>query len=452
MRQQYKRQSFAAWSFWLTLLVGGTLYGASHFDWFDIAWPWSSPPGPAVAQTTPAEASAHPLPPDGQIEVSPNAVGPQSEPPPEVDDAPPPKHESMKSAKARLMVQHAEDSPPKLRANPTTPSSVEPASIDDVDMTRPRFSATSDTSSAPPPQKPALQAQSEPAAQSPVRRAAAPSMPSDVAPASHTVEESAQSSSPGPTASADAASTTAATGSGMSSSTIDPDLANRLKTIDGLLEGDDVLRAHRELSTIYWSKPGWRSAIQQRIEKTANAIYFDPRLHFVEPYIVNPNDQFAQIAKRYNVPWQYLAKLNRIDDPRRLRTGRKLKVIQGPFSAIVEAGSFLMTIHAYGYFVRAYPIGIGKDATTPLGKFAVLNKVVKPQYTDPHGRVLDPDDPQNPLGPRWLDLGNSYGIHGTIDPGSIGKAESRGCIRMRNQDVTEVFDMLNVGSEITIRP
>jgi lipoprotein-anchoring transpeptidase ErfK/SrfK len=66
--------------------------------------------------------------------------------------------------------------------------------------------------------------------------------------------------------------------------------------------------------------------------------------------------------------------------------------------------------------------------------------------------VIDGDDPQNPLGPRWLDLGNSYGIHGTIDPASIGKAESRGCIRMRNQDVKEVFDMLGVGSEVTIRP
>jgi L,D-transpeptidase ErfK/SrfK len=446
MRQQYKRQSFATWAFWLTLLVGGTLYGASHFDWFDIAWPrLTSAQGPAVAQaTTPADPSAHPLPPNGQIEVT-NSVGPQSEPPPEVEDAPPPtKHESMKSAKARLMVQRAEDTAPKLRSNPTTPSSVEPASIDDVEMTRPKFSAPSDPSSTPPPQKPTLQAQSEPtpesAAEPPVRQAAAPSMPSDVAPASHTVEESAQPAAPNST-------TPAAT-----APAVDPELATRLKTIDGFLEADDILRAHRELSTIYWSKPGWRSAIQQRIEKTANAIYFDPRLHFVEPYIVSPNDQIAQLAKRYNIPWQYLAKLNRIDDPKKLRPGRKLKVIQGPFSAIVEAGSFLMTIHAYGYFVRAYPIGIGKDSSTPLGKLAVLNKVVKPQYTDPHGRVIDPDDPQNPLGPRWLDLGNSYGIHGTIDPGSIGKAESRGCIRMRNEDVTEVFDMLNVGSEVTIRP
>jgi hypothetical protein len=417
MRQQYKRQSFAAWAFWLALLVGGTLYGASRFDWLDFAWLHLPATGaPTVAQTTPGTESApHPLPPDGQIQVAPNAVGAQSEPPPEIDDTPPASRASAASTKARLMVQRAEETAPQLRANSTTSSSVEPANIDDVDMRRPRFNVAAEASATPStPQKPALLPETHKSA---------------VVPASQTVEEPMTSEA----------------------TAIDPQLATRLKAIDALLQADDVLRAHRELSTLYWSKPGWRSSILQRIEKTANAIYFDPRLHFIEPYIIKPNDQLVPIAKRYNVPWQYLAKLNRID-PKQLRPAKKLKVMQGPFSAIVESSSFLLTIHAYGYFVRAYPIGIGRDSTTPIGKFAVLNKVTQPQYTDPRGHVVDADDPQNPLGPRWLDLGNSYGIHGTIDPASIGKAESRGCIRMRNEDVLEVFDMLGVGSEVTIRP
>src|SRR5580700_6043297 len=90
MRQQYKRQSFAAWAFWLTLLVGGTIYGASRFDWFDLSWmhlPSATPPAMAQA-TPPGEAGPHPLPPDGQIQITPSSVGPQSEPPPEADDSP----------------------------------------------------------------------------------------------------------------------------------------------------------------------------------------------------------------------------------------------------------------------------------------------------------------------------------------------------------------------------
>ena len=65
--------------------------------------------------------------------------------------------------------------------------------------------------------------------------------------------------------------------------------------------------------------------------------------------------------------------------------------------------------------------------------------------------MISGDDPANPLGERWIDLGESYGIHGTIDPDTIGKAASRGCIRMRAKDVIEVYDFLVKGSEVVIR-
>ena len=72
-------------------------------------------------------------------------------------------------------------------------------------------------------------------------------------------------------------------------------------------------------------------------------------------------------------------------------------------------------------------------------------------------------EPGYPLGKKgyWIGLEGTdqntrkfegYGIHGTIEPDSIGKAESRGCIRLTNEDVAEVYDLLGVGSEVVIRP
>ncbi|NOX57164.1 MAG: L,D-transpeptidase family protein [Planctomycetes bacterium] len=167
--------------------------------------------------------------------------------------------------------------------------------------------------------------------------------------------------------------------------------------------------------------------------------------------MIQPGDQLRKIAKKYKVTWQYLARLNRID-PRRIRAGQKLKVIRGPFSAFIDLSDFQLTVHLHGYYVKSYRVGIGKDGATPTGTFTVLNKVVNPQYTDPDGRVIDADDPANPLGERWIDLGDGYGIHGTIEPDSIGRAVSRGCIRMLNDDVAEVYDFLTVGSEVVIQP
>lgn len=230
----------------------------------------------------------------------------------------------------------------------------------------------------------------------------------------------------------------------------------RLAAIDADIAANRYLAAHKALSKLYWDEPQSRTAIQSRIDTTAKSIYFDPQPHYMTAYEVQPADQIRVFARNYNVPWEYLVRLNRISDPGRIQAGDKLKVIKGPFSAVVDLTDFSMTVHAHGYYVRRYPVGIGKDGTTPIGSFHVVSKLSNPTYYGPDA-VIGPDDPANPLGERWigLDDGNgqptSYGIHGTIEPGSIGKSESRGCVRLRNEDVAEVYDLLGVGSEVIIR-
>lgn len=222
------------------------------------------------------------------------------------------------------------------------------------------------------------------------------------------------------------------------------------RQIDALIEKGEIVTAHRELSTLYWSKPELKRSILPRIEKTAKVIYFDQQPHFVEPYLIQSGDKLERIAAKYQVPWQYLVAVNRVD-PRRIRVGQKLKVIKGPMAVFVDLSDFELTVHAHGFFVKRYAVGIGKEGASPIGKFSVLEKVEKPQYTDPHGKVTAGGAPTNPLGTHWIDIGNSFGIHGTIEPDSIGKAESRGCIRMRNEEVAEVYSFLVKGSEVVIR-
>ncbi len=228
------------------------------------------------------------------------------------------------------------------------------------------------------------------------------------------------------------------------------DLPALLEDYDAKVTAGEVLAAHRLLSQTYWKSPEVRSQIQERLDQSAKMIFFLPQPHFVEPYLIEPGDRLESIAAEYQVPWEYLSKVNRVD-PKRIQAGRRLKVIRGPFAAVVELADFSLTVHLQGYYVRRFPVGIGRDNASPIGKYAVLNKVVNPQYTDPDGRVIQGDDPANPLGERWIDLGNSYGIHGTTEPDSIGKAASRGCIRLNDADVIAVYDFLSVGSEVVIR-
>jgi lipoprotein-anchoring transpeptidase ErfK/SrfK len=113
-------------------------------------------------------------------------------------------------------------------------------------------------------------------------------------------------------------------------------------------------------------------------------------------------------------------------------------------------------------YVTTFPVGLGKDDSTPTGTFLVepQKKLKNPTYYSPRGEgVIDADDPKNPLGERWVGLTGidghaigkeSYGIHGTIDETSIGKMESMGCIRMHNADVEWVFDLMVEGKSLVI--
>jgi lipoprotein-anchoring transpeptidase ErfK/SrfK len=103
-----------------------------------------------------------------------------------------------------------------------------------------------------------------------------------------------------------------------------------------------------------------------------------------------------------------------------------------------------------GLLVKVYPIAVGKHSTpSPNGSFHIASRVVKPTWYQP-GKVV-PAGPANPLGTRWMGLGyKGYGIHGTNRPRSIGKAASHGCIRMRNEDVEDLFERVEVGDPVEL--
>lgn len=222
-----------------------------------------------------------------------------------------------------------------------------------------------------------------------------------------------------------------------------------LTEIDRLIEDGEDVEANFQLSNLYWKRPETRPQLIQRLRAVAYRIYFAPQPHYMDGHVVQPGDVLQNISKDYNVSWEYLAKLNRTE-AKKIRPGQKLKVIRGPFSAVVDLSDMEMTVHSHGHFVAQFPVGIGRDHSSPTGTFKVLEKLRDPTYYGPDG-VIEHDDPKNPLGEYWIDLGEGIGIHGTIDQASIGKAESDGCIRLKDRDIADVFDLLTVGSEVLIK-
>jgi lipoprotein-anchoring transpeptidase ErfK/SrfK len=104
-----------------------------------------------------------------------------------------------------------------------------------------------------------------------------------------------------------------------------------------------------------------------------------------------------------------------------------------------------------GTILRTFLISVGAQKTpSPIGEFEIVSRIAHPSYS--HDGTVIPAGPNNPLGPRWMGLSiNGYGIHGTNQPGSIGKAASHGCIRLSNHDIVELFSLLSVGDTVLIR-
>lgn len=104
-----------------------------------------------------------------------------------------------------------------------------------------------------------------------------------------------------------------------------------------------------------------------------------------------------------------------------------------------------------GKLTRTFAVAVGKESSpTPLGDFTIVSRVVEPTYY--HPGVVIPAGPQNPLGTRWIGLSKKgFGIHGTNEPRSIGKAASHGCIRMRRADLEQLFTLVRGGDVVTIR-
>lgn len=178
-------------------------------------------------------------------------------------------------------------------------------------------------------------------------------------------------------------------------------------------------------------------------------------------YKVNPGDLLASIGKKYNVPYEILMQINDIARPELLQADATIKVINGPFNARVWRSTFTMDLYLQNTYVKSFPVGLGKPGMeTPTGRWRVKEggKLIQPIWTDPvSGRTYHPEDPDYPLGSRWIALEGlegaavdrtGFAIHGTKAPEQIGTADSQGCIRLHNGDAILVYNLMMPGASL----
>ena len=212
---------------------------------------------------------------------------------------------------------------------------------------------------------------------------------------------------------------------------------------------------------------------KKQIAEMSKTLVFSGRRLPGDPWIIShmvePGEVLAKLGSMNGLTASFLQQINNVTDARKLRAGYSIKIVKGPFYAVVTKHAFTMDLYlgapggAGSMYVTTYRVGLGTDDSTPTGTWVVEpgKKLPHPTYYPPAGQgpVIEAEDPKNPLGKYWIGLKGvdgqsvgrlSYGIHGTIEPESIGKQASLGCIRLLNQDVAQAFGLLVEGKSTVV--
>jgi hypothetical protein len=168
-----------------------------------------------------------------------------------------------------------------------------------------------------------------------------------------------------------------------------------------------------------------------------------------EYYSIQSGDYLQKIARNHNTTVALLKQMNGMQTDT-IQLGARMLVFNGGFKIHVSKSRNELDLMLNGRLFKRYSVGTGKFGKTPSVEFAIVDKIVEPPWTRPSdNKQIEYGDPENVLGTRWMKIVSEdhpeitgYGIHGTWERDSIGQQSSAGCVRMLNENVEELFDLV----------
>ncbi len=215
---------------------------------------------------------------------------------------------------------------------------------------------------------------------------------------------------------------------------------------------NEILAARDAYQEIISEHPDFKDIdlVQKKLENLNMKIIFSAiETPKTVMYEIKPGDSLAKIAKSHHTIVEFIKKSNNLTSDN-IRAGQRLRIWTGVFSVLVDKSQNILILKSDDEIVKVYTVSTGSNNSTPVGTFTITSKLVNPVWYK-SGAVIPPQSPENALGTRWMGFNLAgYGIHGTVDPQSIGQQVTAGCVRMLNKEVEELYSLLPEGTQVTI--
>lgn len=172
-----------------------------------------------------------------------------------------------------------------------------------------------------------------------------------------------------------------------------------------------------------------------------------------EVYTIQRGDTMWVLSRKLKVPMDLLVGINDLD-PKSLTVGRQIRVPHLDITVVIDKAKRTLALKNNGELLKKYHVGINQDESElPAKDYTVSKKYDKGiEYTDPAtNETIKPGMPGNPYGKRYIELGSGVAIHGTNDEEKVGKLVSQGIVVMSNQDIEEVYALVQPKTKVTVK-
>lgn len=166
-------------------------------------------------------------------------------------------------------------------------------------------------------------------------------------------------------------------------------------------------------------------------------------------YEVEPGDTLMNIARKFGTTVDLIKIANSLKSDN-IQARAKLKISKAKYKILVDKSQNILTLLGDNDIIKVYRVSTGENSSTPAGNFKIINKIIDPVWYTQKA-IVPAESPDNVLGSRWLGFNlPGYGIHGTVSPEKIGQQATKGCVRMLNAEVEELYKIVPIGTEVTI--